>query len=72
MEREFIYEQNNQYDIIFPFEFNFVINLNIIIDNNNYYDLPEIQKCNDVKNRATIQLCSSFNRYDIPEICIKE
>ena len=72
MEREFIHEQNNQYDIILPFEFNFVINLNIIIDNNNYYHLPEIQNCNDVKNRATIQLCSSFNRYDIPEICIKE
>ncbi len=72
MEREFIHEQNNQYDIILPFEFNFVINLNIIIDNNNYYHLPEIQNCSDVKNRATIQLCSSFNRYDIPEICIKE
>ena len=71
MEREFIHEQNNQYDIILPFEFNFVIYLNIIIDNNYYY-LPEAYNCNDVKNGATIHLCSSFNGYDIPEACIKE
>ena len=48
-----------------------MIYLNIIIDNNYYY-LPEAHNCNDVKNGATIHLCSSFNGYDIPESCIKE
>ena len=109
MGREFLHEENNEYDLILPFYFDVNAEINLVADNSNNcfsginFDessiiSPDICKqykvnlvsnicdissdgtycterpklCTEVKNGASIILCSKLECSDNSKVCIKE